>query len=193
MADSRIVVEALRQRVFDLPGRDKDWEQALPPAYVPLDHYEGSVLTEWQERWDRNHVNMRSEDLPSEMSHFAVTLAPRSPRTQYGLDLTRALLHRIEEVLAGHQAKLVIFQVDTHSFASEDQMQVLNGKYYRVSKRQFDENFEYVHKGLDTHVIPVTINPWRVSPDDGHLNQAATDQIMEDLARKLLDRAAKPT
>ena len=71
---------------------------------------------------------------------MAVMLVPRSPRTQYGLDLTRALLQRIQQLAASNRSKFVILQVDDHYFKSNDeQVYGLNGKYFRVRKQQFDE------------------------------------------------------
>jgi hypothetical protein len=65
---------------------------------------------------------------------------------------------------------------------------LLNKKYYRVSKRQFDENWNYINRGLDSEIIPVTVPDWRVGPEDGHLNTRATDQVMSDLAGRLRSR-----
>jgi len=108
---------------------------------------------------------------------------------QYGLDLTRALLERIRQTVESRNGRLVLFDIDTHSLASEeDETYGLNGKYYRVSKRQFQENWGYVNQGFDALTIPVTVRDWRVSADDGHLNREATDQVMKDLAYRLKDR-----
>ncbi len=189
LADSSIVVLALWQRVFALPYRDQKWEHQLPEAHSPLDRFDGVVSMEWQARWDTNRGLMRGENLITEKSHMAVMLTPRSPRTQYGLDLTRALLQRIQQLAASNHSKLVIFQVDDHYFKSnEEQTYALNGKYYRVAKRQFDENWRYVHQGFEAKIVPVTVDDWRVGPDDAHYNERATDQIMADLARLLKDR-----
>jgi lysophospholipase L1-like esterase len=117
---------------------------------------------------------------------MAIMLSPRSKRMQYGLDLTRALQQRIQESAQTHGGKMAIFQVDEKTFDSDaDEIYVLNGKYFRVSKRQFEENWQYVNQGFTAQVFPVTVKDWRVAPDDGHLNQAANDQIMSDLARWL--------
>ncbi len=189
LADSSLVVLALWQRVFTLPYRDQTWERRLPEAYSPLDQFDGAVNMEWQARWDTNRGLMRGENLRTEKSHMAVMLVPRSPRTQYGLDLTRALLQRIEQLAVSNHSKLVIFQVDDHYFKSNDeQIYALNGKYFRVGKRQFDENWRYVHQGFEAMTIPVTVDDWRVGSDDAHYNERATDQIMADLARFLKDR-----
>jgi hypothetical protein len=105
---------------------------------------------------------------------------------QYGLDLTRALTQRIQEVTQAKGGKMAIFQTDEQTFDSdEDQIYVLNGKYFRVSKRQFEENWNYANQGFTAKVFPITVKDWRVSPDDGHLNQPANDQVMGDLARWL--------
>lgn len=189
LGNSRIVVFAMWQRAFSLPRRDKSWEDQLPEPYSPLDHYDGPVKTEWQERWDANRGRMRGENLATEKSHMALMLAPRSKRTEYGLDLTHALLERIRQVVNSQNGKLVIFQVDDHNFRSDDdEMYLLNGKYYRVSRRQFRANWDYVNRGFDTETIPVTVKDWRVGPEDGHLNRDATDQVMADLAQRLRPR-----
>jgi hypothetical protein len=189
LADSSIVVLALWQRVFTLPYRDQTWERRLPEAYSPLDQFDGAVNMEWQARWDTNRGLMRGENLRTEKSHMAVMLVPRSPRTQYGLDLTRALLQRIEQLAVSNHSKLVIFQADDHYFKSNaEQIYALNGKYFRVGKQQLDENWRYVHQGFEAVTIPVTVDDWRVGPDDAHYNERATDQIMGDLGQFLKDR-----
>jgi hypothetical protein len=191
LASSPIVVASLWQRAFGLPWRDKSWEMSLPDPYVPLTEYAGPVNTAWQERWDSNIGRMRDENLATEKSHLAVGLVPRSPRMQYGLDLTRALMLRIQDLVARQQGKLMVFQIQTRESAPEgDQTYVLNGKYYRVSNTQFQANWSYVNEGFDTEIVPVTVRDWRVSPEDGHLNAHATAQVMEDLADRLVTRMA---
>jgi hypothetical protein len=186
LANSHFVLAALWQRAFGLPGRDKYWERGLPEPYVPIDYYDGPVNMEWQERWKSNLGRMRDENLATEKSHLSIMLSPRSKRMQYGLDLTHALTQRIQQVVNAQHGKLVLFQADPHLLTSnEDQMYALNGKYYRVSKRQLEDNWNYVNQGFQTEIVPVTVNDWRVGPEDGHLNRAATDQVMEDLARRL--------
>ena len=61
----------------------------------------------------------------------------------------------------------------------------LNGKYYKTSRIQYRENLKYINEGLASFTIPVTISAWRRGPDDGHLNEHAVDQVMQDLAEKL--------
>jgi hypothetical protein len=192
LADSRVVVASLWQRAFGLPWRDRAWEQNLPEPYSPLDRYDGPVKTEWQERWNTNRGGMRDENLATEKSHLAVMLTPRSKRMQYGLDLTHALTQRISDLVKANGGRLVLMSVDDHPFVSEDdQVYVLNGKYYRVSKRQFEANWREVNRGFDAEVIPVTVEDYRVGPDDGHLNALATEQVMADLARRLRTRVAE--
>lgn len=191
LGNSSIKVVALLERAFGLPWRDKRWERQLPEPYVPMDHYSGPVRTQWQERWNTNLGRMRDEELDTEKSHLAVMLAPRSKRMQYGLDLTRALLQRMQRLVGGHHGRMVNFQIDDHTLASDDdQVYVLNRKYYRVSKRQFLANWSYVNGGFDTEIVPVTVQDWRVGPEDGHLNTQATDQAMADLAIRLQYRIA---
>jgi hypothetical protein len=191
LGNSSIVVVAVWQRVFRLPWRDKSWERHLPKPYAPLDQYDGPVRADWQERWNTNLGRMRDENLDTEKSHMAAFLVPRSKRMQYGLDLTRALTQRIQEVVTENRAKLVVFQVEVHDPnlpSNDEEVYVLNKKYYRVSLRQLQDNWSDVNRGFDTEMIPITVKDWRVGPEDGHLNMPATDQAMSVLAERLRSR-----
>ena len=191
LANSPIVIAALWQRAFGLPWRDRSWERRLPAPYAPLYGYDGPVRTDWQERWDTNIGRMRDENLDTEKSHLVVGLTPRSKRMKYGLDLTRALTERIQELATANRGRLVVFHTDARDLASDgDQVYVLNKKYYRVSKQQFEANWSYVNDGYNAEVIPVTIKEWRVGPEDGHLNRPATEQVMAELAARLQSRIA---
>lgn len=195
LASSSLVVSTLWQLAFGLPWRDKSWERQLPEPYEPLDRYDGPVRTDWQERWDGNVGAMRDENLATEKSHLVLALTPRSKRMQYGLDLTRALMQRIQELVVANNSRLAVFQADDHSIRrEEDQIYVLNGKYYRVSYRQYRDNWTYVNRGFEPAIIPVTVMDWRVGPEDGHLNARAANQVMGDLAKWLrpgiVERAA---
>ena len=192
LATSRVVVASLWERAFGLPWRDKTWERQLPEPYAPLDRYVGPARTEWQERWDANRGRMRDEALETEKSHMSVMLTPRSKRMQYGLDLTHALIGRIEQLVTAHHGRFVVFYVDNeHDFVSDDEhVYALNGKYYRVSKCQFVANWNYVNRGFDSEAIQLTEKNWRVGPEDGHLNAQATDQVMAALAGRLRSRIA---
>jgi len=192
LANSPIVVAALWQRAFGLPWRDKRWELHLPEPYVALNRYDGPVRTDWQERWNTNLGRMRDENLDTEKSGLAVWLTPRSKRMQYGLDLTRALTRRIQELVTANHGRLVILQADTQEATPDvDQVYVLNGRYYRVSQRQFVSNWSYVNKGFDTEIVRVTVKDWRVGPEDGHLNAQATDEVMAGLADRMRAEIAK--
>jgi hypothetical protein len=130
---------------------------------------------------------MRREDLKNEKSHLAIMLTPRSPRMQYGLDLTRALLHEITNLVSAHGGKFSMFRTSDPSeeINSQEEVYVLNGKYYRSSQIQFEQNLQYKNQGFDHYVIPITIEKWRVGPNDGHLNEHAVDQVMKDLANQV--------
>ena len=191
LADSPVVVGALWQLAFGIPWRDKRWERHLPEPYKPLRGYSGPVLTEWQERWNSNLGRMRDEELDTEKSHMAVMLTPRSKRMQYGLDLTRALTQRIQDLVASNHGEFVVFQVAAPEVAEEgDQVYVLNHKHYRASRRQYQDNWNYVNKGFNTEIVPITLKDWRVAAEDAHLNSVATAQVMTDLANRLHTRLA---
>jgi hypothetical protein len=187
-AGSRIA-DVIR-RSYVRGGRDPDgyWAKTfLPPPYRPLREYQGPVLKDWQERWDANISNCRGDNLGNEKAHWAISLAPRSSRMQYGIDLTHALLNEISSAAALKGAKFGIFipvYVDPPPVAGEV-AHSLNGKFYMTSSDQFDANIRDVTRGFETRQIPVQLKEHEVGPEDDHLNEHAVDQVMEGLADAL--------
>jgi hypothetical protein len=176
------------------PDRDGDWARDLPPPYQPLSGYTGPEDRTWQDQWDKNSPLARDENLDNEKSNLILGLKPRSPRTLYGLDLTRALFMESRRLAESRGAR---FGLVAHGLGpkgapvhprlvSPDQdevVRVLNGKDYRVSNTQFWENIDHMTRGFPFFFLQIKVKDWRVSPTDGHMNAAATDQVCADLAR----------
>ncbi|MBP6214169.1 MAG: hypothetical protein KA447_14110 [Pyrinomonadaceae bacterium] len=183
---SRLKLELLWHR-WSKVSRDKQWEKILPSTYTPISSPDGPVRDDFQSWWNTNARSMRSENLDNEKSHLAIYLTPRSDRMQYGLDLTRKLLHEIDDVTRLQGGKFAIFATDVSAKEAVqlEGLHVLKGKYYRTSAAQYQENIGYVNGGFDFMTIPVTVDPWRVGPENPHLNEHATDKMMSDLAERI--------
>ncbi|MGH6609110.1 MAG: hypothetical protein ACRECQ_02540, partial [Burkholderiaceae bacterium] len=160
--------------------------------YTPLTNYDGAACDDWQQRYDNDVGYMRNENLQTEKSHLAISLAPVSKRTQYGLDLTRQLLKEIEQTVKKNGGRFVVFNTnepqeafDRPECKTNEVVHQLNNKYYKTSRSQYWQNVRYMNDGLVSFTVPVTISAWRRGPDDGHLNEHAVDQVMRDLAEKL--------
>lgn len=179
----RLRLGLLWQRWFH-GSRDHEWESIFPPAYKPMSAPDGPVNNDWQQWWDTNARSMQSENLGNEKTHLAVYLTPRSQRMQYGLDLTRKLEQEIEDVTQAQGGKFAIFATDVSSKEAKQMegVHLLNGRYYRTSAAQYQDNLEYLEKGFNFKEFPVTMEPWRVGPENPHLNEHATDQMMKDVA-----------
>jgi hypothetical protein len=177
-------------------GLDRTWEDYLPRPYEPLTHYEGKHVTDWDPS-DPNNKNphLPFENLKNEKTHFSVDLYPRSERMQYGLDLTRKLLGRISDLAGEHQSRFFIFET-----LSPDERKMLMNKeaddvivhkrnelFYRTSFRQTAANLAYANDGFTAFSIPLLLNTWKVSDTDRHLNCRANDQVMRDLAGKIVE------
>lgn len=183
---SRIRLVNLFNRLALNKDLDGEWEKILPKAYTPVISYSGPVNETWQNSWD--HGGMRDENLATEKSHMAISLIPRSERMHYGLDLSHLLLQEINKITAEQGGEFVIFVTEPFPAVLEkpnEFMMLLNGKYYHVSTAQYYANTEYMNRGFEYHILPVTVSDPTVGPDDGHLNEHAVDQVMQDLARIL--------
>ena len=184
---SKIKLVALWERFISPASRDEHYEKYFPPAYSPMLEYEGPVDRDWQKRWDGNIGFMRDENLGNEKSHLVMRLTPPSARTQYGLDLTRRLLQELEKLVTRHAGRFVVFRADKPLEVPDigGKIHVLNGRYYKTSNEQFQSNVNYLNQDFKSYVSRVSIDDWKVGPEDSHLNEHATDQVMEDLSRKL--------
>jgi hypothetical protein len=174
-------------------SREKEWARyILPPPYSPMSKYDGPVSDDWQKRMNELPDYLKYDNFDSDKNDRAMKLTPRSPRIQYGLDLTHSLLQEMQRLAASHGAQFVIFMADKHPNAAKDQTEtadeivhVLNGKYYKTSEAQYNENLNYLTQGFISYDIPVMIEPSIVGPEDSHLNEHATDQVIKDLAAKI--------
>lgn len=176
------------QRFFP-PSRDTEWERLLPDPYQPMKTFTGQANDDWQQDWNHHLGYMRNENLRTEKSHLTLALTPRSPRMQYGLDLTHQLLGEIEKLVLTHGGDFLTVLMKTppdKKNSSGEEVHVLNGQYYRTSKKQEIENLNYMYEGFKQYVIPVTVEHWKVGPADCyHLNEHAIDSAMHDLALQL--------
>jgi len=197
----RLKLRALLYGVWP-PDPDGEWEKRLPAPYQPLERYDGPVDRMWQDQWDQDAPLARDEDLDNEKTNLNLGLKPRSPRTLYGLDLTRALFTESRKLAEKNGAA---FGLIAHGLGprgapvhprlvSPDQdevVRVLKGKYYRVSNTQFWANVDYMTRGFPFFFLQIKVKDWRVSPRDGHMNAAAIDQVCADLARDVAPLVAR--
>jgi hypothetical protein len=190
---SKFKLFALANRQFQFIDRDGDWEKHLPEAYKPLAFYDGKTCNDWQAKWDNGYPLMREDNLATEKSHYALALTPTSPRSRYGMELTRSLLHEFDALATKNNGKFVLFEVklpkkpDDDICPEDEVVHLLNGKYYKTSRKQYDDNWQYIETGFSAFTIPVTANPWQADiMDERHLNEQANDQVMGDLARLIL-------
>jgi hypothetical protein len=170
----------LSSRILD----DSDWESLyLPPAYEPLSEYEGKVIYTWQESLGGpEELSMGQDNLKSEKTRVSLYLTPRSERMQYAIDLERALFDRIEALVTEHGGRFLLFNTNAPGSQIDDGIYALKGAYYQVSQAQFDRNVRDLVDGYTGFTISVTIELWRTSPTDSHLNDVSVDQVMHDLA-----------
>lgn len=178
-------IAALLESVLGGNDRDGAWEYRLPEAYSPDSIWPGEVRDDWQQRWETNLGLMRDENLATEKSHLAIYLTPRSARMQYSIELTHMLLERIDSLAGSNGASLVLFSVAGPPDPTGDVDEAtyaLDGAFYHVSREQYRSNIEEYNSGFDFYQIPLRIENWKMGPLNSHLNEHATDLLMQDLA-----------
>jgi hypothetical protein len=183
------------------PRIDAEWEREhLPPPYKPIEHsapaHEG-----WQRAWDENIGRFREDNIANEKSHVAIGLTPRSPRMQYGLDLTNALLHEIDRAAHDHGAGFLIFWITNRPHPAsapatasapsaaryaDAAVYVLNGRYYRSSPQQRRDNIARMTRGLPAFHVTHDVKDWKAP--DGHLNETAVDAAMKNVTQLAVEQ-----
>ena len=187
---SNIMLERL-WRKFSPWSREKEWARSiLPPAYAPLSTYDGAATDDWQKRMAELPDYLHYENFDSDKNDRAMKLTPRSQRVQYGINLTHSLMLEMQRLAAAHGGQFLIFRVTEDPSLLKDQVEgevvhVLNGKFYKTSEAQYRENINDLTRGFETYTIPVTVDPPIVGPEDSHLNEHATDQVIKDLTVKI--------
>lgn len=166
---------------------DNIWEQYLPDAYEPLTSYSGKFFTDWEVKNNSNNPLLKNENLENEKSHFAMYLTPPSPRMQYGLDLTRALLKEIEQLCKKNNSKFLIFdkRMGGTIESSSIKIQKKGEVFYRSDLFQQTKNKNYVNQGFTSFEIKINTEEWRCSPTDGHLNPNAIRELMIKLVKNM--------
>jgi len=184
---------------FKLATTDRAWEQRyLPPAYrsvAPI----GRIHDNWQKAYDWNFGVWRYEQFTNEKCNYSLGFTPISPRMKYGLDLTNALLRRIQTLAQRHDAKFAAFRIQTksHRFFGQEmhlepRIYAYNRKYYRYSYQQELDNIQAMNQGIKLMHIPCDVEDFRIKNDDGHLNAEANDNAMMNLAKRLIEEKLLP-
>jgi len=188
---SSVKLVLLYRKIFPWP-REKEWAQFLPPPYSPMNQYSGPAKDDWQRKLD-NKDAFQWENFNTDKHDKILYLTPRSPRTQYGLDLTHKLLQEIEKLVTSQNGRFAMFwvrpndPVTTQKTELDEVVHVVNGKYYKTSDAQLNENMDYVSRDFNRFIVSLSVTPWRVGPEDEHPNEHATDQIIRDLAADVVN------
>ena len=106
----------------------------------------------------------------------------------YAVELADRLLQEIGSHLDSCGTELVVFATDNvpDSSAQVDYaVYLLNGELYAVSEEQYLRNVEDMNASVRFIPVPITIEDWRISPTDSHLNPNANRQVMQYLADSL--------
>ena len=110
---------------------------------------------------------------------------------KYGLDLTKELLKRINQLTTYYNAEFNIFYTYR---PNEDKMKGIivhkrDGYYYQSSEEQLNDNINYVNHEFQIINVPILLSNWKVSENDSHLNCEANNKAMSYLATEILGKS----
>ena len=147
-----------------------------PAALFSHESIQRPAKDDWQRKLD-NKDAFQWENFNTDKHDKILYLTPRSPRTQYGLDLTHKLLQEIEKLVTSQNGRFAMFwvrpndPVTTQKTELDEVVHVVNGKYYKTSDAQLNENMDYVSRDFNRFIVSLSVTPWRVGPEDEHPNE----------------------
>jgi hypothetical protein len=128
------------------------------------------------------------ENFDNEKTHFSVALTPRSPRLDYAIQLTRALLAEMAEVARENGTAFVVFYVDSrpHQLLPESPTPFeVGGRTVFLSSDAQRAAAETTLKNFSSFVLTGYRKDFRISAADGHLNDEGNRYFMIELAKRL--------
>ncbi len=168
-------------------ARLEKWKKdILPLPYQPLKKYQGEVDNTLDELWK---LNPKETFVGIEFERgigFVNQLTPRSEMRQYGINLSRKLFFEIEKLTEANRGHFVIFKDELPwevHYSEEEKVHYLNGKYYKLSMRQYQDTLQDIFDGFEYYRIPLDMDNYTVSKEDMHLNQRAFDILFEKLSQ----------
>jgi hypothetical protein len=174
---------------------DAEWESKLPPAYsggaVPPGRVQSLVeygAAQFELPLAEMEAGLVNENFENEKTHASLALTPRSPRLEYSIRLTRALLGEIARLCGQHGAAFLVFYVDTSKYAKlpeEPTPFMISGRVVTLSNAAEQAVIREVLADVPTFVLSGYRPEFRISKIDGHLNEEGNRYFMTALARRI--------
>jgi len=173
-------------------GFEAAWSRRLPPvdkgmAAIPPELAATTATTQ--------------EAIEIQHSHWSMFLTPTPPRVQYGIELTRALLTRIQDTAARHGARFATMIEDrttttaqaawtggANPYIEPPQPKAVEHerRYWIADLEAYIKNISETTNGFPFFLVPITIIDHH-KEGDAHLNVAGNTQIMTDFAARLVE------
>ena len=118
---------------------------------------------------------------------MSIALTPRSPRLDYSIRLTRALLREIAQLCGRHRAAFLVFYVDTGptGLPEEPTPFEVSGRLLTMSNATARAVVREVLADVPSLELSGFRPEFRISSTDSHLNEAGNRYFMAELARQL--------
>jgi len=172
----------LFQRIFlnPLKGIDKNYAAKYLPEPVKGQAEAPEDFFDW-------HLPA-TENFANEKTHSILDFEHVSPRTKYGVSLTKALLKNTQHITENNKAVYVLFDRESAPNARKDSSSYFvfeNNAYYKISKQTAQNHITDIMKEFPSFQLPLTVEDYRVSEADGHLNLEGNKQVLQSLCDSL--------
>jgi hypothetical protein len=190
----RVVRPILRRPMY---LADEEWEAKLPPAYRARRAPDGRAisLVEYATTrlgFTRPEVELvlGPENFDNEKTHVNIALTPRSPRLDYSIRLTRALLREIADLCARYGTRLLVFYVDTGPTGAPEEPTPFEiaGRVVTLSNAAARAVIRETLAGVPTLVLGGDRPEFHISRTNHHFNAVGNRHFMTEVARQIAER-----
>jgi hypothetical protein len=165
-------------KTFSLKSLDTKWAKQMPDANVlkPLKNVDPNALI----------IPVgQQEALLQEKSHYTIYQEKRSPRMDYGIQLTIQLLDSLQSICHRNGASFSIFYIDNQFVYEMPDKAIVSADNecgLAIDKTQYYNTVEEILAGFKHRHIPL-VSPWRAISlqDRHHLNHQAQTELADSL------------
>ncbi len=129
-----------------------------------------------------------TENFANEKTHSILDFENVSPRTKYGIDLTKALIKNTQKIAESNKATYILFDRESAPNARKDSDSYFvfeNNAYYKISKQTAQNHINDIMRDFPSFQLPLSVEDYRVSAEDGHLNLEGNKQVLQSLCDSL--------
>jgi hypothetical protein len=198
----KVATDKIETRLRRSVGAGTDFTSHFPLPYDPDDkwgrvHLPPAQTARTSGMDDRsgylNQINpyFEGDQVDLEKSHFVIAMNPESPRIEYMVRLTAALIRETQATTRRSKSEYAAFYYSAEK--TNQPMYPPDGTYHAkgyefvVSNAEIPERLAHIFDGIRLYALPLADNDWRLPHNDPHLTTPVNRHVLAALSRQLVE------